>query len=138
METSVTIWKNGVTIIGLWQRIIGTGSIETEGENALTAEGDSTDHWADGSWTYGAGGGAGGSLFLIADAVELTEDSVSAQGGYGESTHLRAGGDGGVGRVRIDCEVCNGFDVSEASAEEALAAASEPDPGTSVSPYSDD
>ena len=98
-------------------------------------DGDSTEHWSEGTWTYGAGGGAGGSLFLIADTVVLAEDSISAQGGYGESAHERVGGDGGVGRVRIDCDTCNGLDASDASLDEALEAVSEPDPGASESPY---
>ena len=114
---------------------IGAKSIETEGENAITADGDSTDHWSEGTWTYGAGGGAGGSLFLITDTVVLADDSISAQGGYGESTHDRIGGDGGVGRVRIDCDTCNGFGWWNTFADEELEAASEPDPGASTTPY---
>ncbi len=113
---------------------IGCGLLLAEGADALLALGGTTDHWADGAWTYGAGGGAGGSVFLIAEEVELVADAVSAEGGFGEATHLRAGGDGGYGRVRIDCNSCNGYAQGSADANRELEAASEPDPGYSSTP----
>ena len=113
---------------------IGCGLLLAEGHGALQALGGTTDHWSHGSWTYGAGGGAGGTIFLIAEEVELATDSVSAEGGFGEATHLRLGGDGGRGRVRIDCTTCNGFAHGSADANRALDDAAEPDPGYTDTP----
>ena len=104
-------------------------SIDGRGAASFSATGGTTLHWAWGSWTYGAGGGAGGSTFLAADDVALVVDAVDATGGFGEQTHIRAGGHGGVGRVRIDCSVCGGFSQGGAQADAWLASASEPDPG---------
>ena len=113
---------------------IGCGVLVAEGEAAIDALGGTTDHWADGSWTYGAGGGAGGSIFVIAEEVELAADSVDASGGFGEATHERFGGDGGYGRVRIDCTTCNGYAHGTSDANRALEDAAEPDPGFSDTP----
>jgi len=113
---------------------IGAGTIIADGASAITAIGGSTDHWADGTWTYGAGGGAGGSVFLVAEETDLAAGSVDAQGGYGESTHERAGGDGGYGRVRIDCNTCNGYSQGSSDANNELDSASEPDPGHTDTP----
>ena len=104
-------------------------SITASGAAALSAIGGSSDHCAQGSWTYGAGGGAGGTIWLVANAVDLDDDAIYAPGGTGNSSNIRAGGDGGEGRVRVDCDTCNGYAGGDASAETALNAASEPDPG---------
>ena len=113
---------------------IGAALIQTDDADAIVAYGGDTDHWAAGSWTYGAGGGAGGSVFLVADEVDLASGSVDAQGGLGQSSYIRAGGDGGYGRVRIDCNTCNGAASGSTSAESALQDAAEPDPGYSTTP----
>jgi hypothetical protein len=113
---------------------IGAGSLVLDGESAITATGGTTEHWAWGTWTYGAGGGAGGSVYLVADEVELAADSVDAVGGLGQGDYTRIGGDGGEGRVRIDCSSCNGFAQGSADAESALNDAAEPTPGHSESP----
>ena len=104
-------------------------SIAGQGSSAFSAVGGTTLHWAQGTWTYGAGGGAGGSIFLAADLVDLAADAVDAGGGFGEQTHARFGGDGGVGRVRLDCSTCGGFAQGSVDADAWLAAASDPDPG---------
>ena len=111
---------------------IGAASMQVVGEGGLSAVGGTTLYWAWGAWTYGAGGGAGGSVYLEVDVLELAVDAVDAQGGFGESSHIRAGGDGGWGRVRIDCATCNGFAHGSTDADAALAAGAEPDPGYSV------
>jgi len=113
---------------------IGAGSLVLDGASAIVASGGTTEHWASGSWTYGAGGGAGGSVFLKADSVELAADSIDAQGGLGQSDYTRVGGDGGAGRVRIDCSLCNGYLQGSSDAETALDDAAEPSPGHSESP----
>ena len=110
---------------------IGTATIQVDGLLGLTATGASTSHWAWGSWTYGAGGGAGGTIWLIADATVLAATGVHALGGLGEQTHTRLGGNGGWGRVRIDCSSCNGFDQGTPEATTVLEAVSAPDPGWS-------
>ncbi|MFH1469196.1 MAG: putative metal-binding motif-containing protein, partial [Pseudomonadota bacterium] len=114
---------------------LGCGTLVAEGADALQAVGETTPYWAHGTWTYGAGGGAGGSVFLVAEEVDLAPAAVNAEGGFGESTHLRVGGDGGYGRVRIDCNTCNGYAQGSGLASIALDDAAEPDPGYSSSPY---
>jgi hypothetical protein len=113
---------------------IGCGVLMADGADALAATGGTTDYWAHGSWTYGAGGGAGGSVWLITEETELAAGSVDASGGFGEATHERLGGDGGDGRVRIDCNTCNGYSQGSTDAASALQDAAEPDPGHSDSP----
>ena len=113
---------------------IGASAIQVDGALGLTATGGTTWHWAWGTWTYGAGGGAGGTVWLIADSASVAASGVHASGGFGEQTHERLGGNGGYGRVRIDCSSCNGFDQGTPEAATALEAASEPDPGWSQSP----
>jgi len=114
--------------------IIGADALVTNGSEAVTSYGGTTPYWAWGTWTYGAGGGAGGTIWLQVDSLTLAADSVDASGGFGESSHIRAGGDGGEGRVRIDCVTCNGYSHGSTTAETELDSASEPDPGHSEVP----
>jgi len=109
-------------------------TLDAQGPAALSAEGGTTTHWATGSWTYGAGGGAGGSIWVIAEDMSLAADAIVAEGGLGEDTHIRIGGDGGVGRIRVDFNTLNGFDEGTSSADTELDAGAEPDPGYSVAP----
>ena len=111
---------------------IGAGLVDVDG--ALAADGGDTSHWAQGTWTYGAAGGAGGSVFLVADEVSLATGAVTASGGFGQASYIRAGGDGGEGRVRVDCATCNGAAQGTAAASAALADACDPDPGASSTP----
>ena len=113
---------------------IGAGTIVADDASAILAVGGTTTHWSSGSWTYGAGGGAGGSVFLIAEEVDLATDAVDASGGLGQSGYTRIGGDGGEGRVRIDCNTCNGYSQGSSGAKTELKAASAPDPGYSTTP----
>ncbi len=113
---------------------IAAFEIDAQGADGITAVGGTTPYWSTGSWTYGAGGGAGGSVWLIADVLALASGAVSAEGGLGEATHIRIGGDGGEGRIRLDYNELNAETqgTSGASTEEALVA--EPDPGYSATP----
>jgi hypothetical protein len=113
---------------------IGAAEVVAEGSDAITAIGGTTDHWADGSYTYGAGGGAGGSIYLIVETLEATTDSLNAIGGDGESTHIRLGGDGGDGRVRIDFTTLNGYSFGSTDADAELTDITEPDAAYSDSP----
>ena len=79
-------------------------------------------------------GGAGGTIWLQADTLTLGSGAVDASGGFGEATHIRHGGDGGEGRVRIDCVTCNGSAWGTASADAALDDMAEPDPGYTEQP----
>jgi len=109
-------------------------TVDAQGTAALSATGGTTTHWATGTWTYGAGGGAGGSIWIIAEDLSLAADTIVAEGGLGEDTHERIGGDGGVGRIRVDFNTLNGFDEGTSEAEAELEAVSEPDPGYSGTP----
>ncbi len=114
--------------------LIGADTLSATDAESITSFGGTTIHWASGSWTYGAGGGAGGSIWLQVDSLTLGTNAVDASGGFGEATHIRHGGDGGEGRVRIDCVTCNGATWGTASAEAALDAMAEPDPGYTEQP----
>ncbi len=110
---------------------ISAQAIEAQGGEALRAKGEEAYGWAQGSYSYGAAGGAGGSIFLMADEVQLAPSSVLAPGGEGQDATVRVGGNGGYGRIRIDCEICNGHKQGSDEAQQALIEAAEPDPGHS-------
>ncbi len=120
---------NGAGII-----MIGADSISTASSGAISATGGSTTFWAIGSYTYGAAGGSGGSIYLSAETVNLASDSVQAEGGLGQSSYIRNGGNGGVGRIRIDCNTCNSFTQGSSGADSELANASSPNLGFNGTP----
>lgn len=102
-------------------------SITVEGSAGLVARGADATSWASGSWTYGAGGGAGGSVLILADELSLASEAIQATGGAGyDSGVTRPGGTGGEGRVRIDCTTVNGSPCTAA----ALSGLSTPEPWT--------
>jgi len=111
--------------------IVGASSIEADDVSAFVADGGDTESAAAGTYTYGAGGGAGGSLWLLGDSVDLAASSVTALGGFGQKDYIRDGGDGGDGRIRIDCDTCNGYSHASLAGETAMRDASEPDLGSS-------
>ena len=108
---------------------IAAGAVEVLGVDGVTAMGGTTTSWSTGTWTYGAGGGAGGSIWVTADTVDLTTDSLDAGGGFGESAHIRHGGDGGVGRIRVDYNWVNGNAFGSGTDTTEVNAGSEPDAG---------
>ncbi len=113
---------------------VGAASVQATGTDAFSAIGGTTYAWATGTWTYGAGGGAGGSIWLITSAATLGSNSLNATGGFGETTHIRLGGNGGVGRIRVDYETLNGDAFGSAAATTALATAASPDAGHTSDP----
>ncbi len=115
----------------LW---VAAARVRVGGREGISARGEAARHWARGTWSYGAGGGAGGTVRIAASEVVLAEGSVLATGGRGESAHERHGGDGGMGRIRVDCATCNGVAQGTPEANAALAAACDPDPGHSEPP----
>ncbi len=114
--------------------LVFTRTLDAQGPAALTATGGTTTHWSEGTWTYGAGGGAGGSVWLIAEDLYLATDAVNAEGGLGQDDYERAGGDGGVGRVRIDFNTLNDAEEGTTDADAALEEGAEPDPESSSVP----
>jgi len=114
--------------------VVAAASITVDDGGEIRTLGSDTAGWSTGSYSYGAGGGAGGTLWLITQVLSAAEHSLIARGGAGESSHDRYGGDGGDGRVRVDCQVCNGAEHASSEATEALALASDPDPGFSEAP----
>ena len=101
---------------------------------SVTAIGGTTSAWATGTWTYGAGGGAGGTIWVMAGTLDAPEAAFDATGGYGESTHTRVGGDGGYGRIRLDYEEINGLLEARSAADVQADLVSEPDPGYTAAP----
>jgi hypothetical protein len=51
---------------------------------------------------WGSGGGSGGSIHLVVESAELGDGQVTAIGGVKRCGSSGCGGDGGVGRIRID------------------------------------
>ncbi len=113
---------------------IGASAIDVAGAAGVSAVGGTTPYWATGAWTYGAGGGAGGSVWLVADTLTLAMAAVDASGGFGESTHIRVGGDGGEGRIRLDYNAVNGASYGGGSDAAAADDASEPDAAWRAAP----
>jgi hypothetical protein len=70
--------------------------------NGFVADGQSTSGIQKGSYTYGSSGGAGGSIYLCAQVITAEDNFCHAIGGLGNHTPTRVGGDGGVGRIRLD------------------------------------
>ena len=101
---------------------VGANSVQVDAAAALLSNGQTTTYWASGSWTYGAGGGSGGTVWLVAQDLVMAPDAIQATGGFGESSHIRDGGDGGFGRVRVDYATINGYNLGtiEAASEESL------------------
>ncbi len=89
-----------------------------EGAGALSARGGDGAGWAAGSYTYGAGGGAGGTVWIVGETLELADGAVVAAGGAGYDAVTRPGGDGGEGRLRLDCGTLNGEVCGEAARAE--------------------
>jgi hypothetical protein len=110
---------------------VASPAIEAQSSTAFTSQGGTTPHWSTGTWTYGAGGGAGGSVYLVAGDFELAPNAIQALGGLGYADVIRPGGDGGVGRVRIDFERMAG---ETSPSPGALNTVSEPDPGFTALP----
>lgn len=81
--------------------IIYANSIQAA-EESLLSNGETTSGIQQGSYTYGSSGGAGGSIFLHIRTMQGTTNFCKAVGGLGNHAPLRDGGDGGVGRIRLD------------------------------------
>lgn len=113
---------------------IGASAIDVAGAGGVSAVGGTTVHWSTGAWTYGAGGGAGGTVWLVADTLTLVTDAVDAGGGFGEATHIRIGGDGGAGRIRLDYNAVNGLSYGAGGDATAAADACVPDAGWRAAP----
>ncbi|WP_304511247.1 Ig-like domain-containing protein [Desulfopila sp. IMCC35008] len=99
---------------------LGTLSIGSAG--GIVTDGGSGGSGVLGSSNYGAsgGGGSGGAIWLVASVLE-NNGTLSAVGGAGGpnyySTYRLNGGQGGVGRIRIDAPVLriNGVEVDEST-----------------------
>ncbi len=122
---------------------VAAESIAATDAASFSAIGGTTTSWSHGSWHYGAGGGAGGSVWLVANTLSLPADGVDAIGGLGEHTpggegvaasDYRAGGDGGYGRIRLDYNTINGVASTDVTASATVAAVCDPDAGYSATP----
>jgi len=76
--------------------------------DSFLAIGETTSGIQEGSYTYGSSGGAGGSIFLYATTIQGETNFCRAIGGSGNHFPDRAGGDGGVGRIRLDYAILDG------------------------------
>ena len=76
--------------------------------DSFLANGQTTNGIQYGSYSYGSSGGAGGSIFLHATTIEGDSNFCRAVGGLGNHLPTRVGGDGGVGRIRLDYDTLTG------------------------------
>jgi hypothetical protein len=108
----------GGGVVLIWADVIVVdGVISSRGEDATATSA--------GPGTSGAGGGAGGSLRLTTEALNLGAGALDATGGAGASSVDRVGGHGGIGRIRVDCASVNGA----ACTQPAFEGLTEPEPG---------
>ena len=105
--------------------LVWADDITVEGAGGIAATGETTTSWTRGTYTYGAGGGAGGTIWLVAENVSLAEAALNAEGGLGYADVERPGGDGGLGRIRVDCEQVN----DQACSPESLSGLAVPEVG---------
>ncbi len=102
--------------------VVFAGEVFLDGP--VVANGAETRASGTGANAYGAGGGAGGTIWLSTQTMELTAP-VTAVGGPGwvpdtcgrPDEQVRAGGDGAVGRIRIDAVTINGVEATAADLE---------------------
>ena len=73
-------------------------------------------------------------MWIVTDTLTLAGDALDAWGGYGEDTHIRIGGDGGYGRIRVDCNEVNGIGCDTADGVLQLEAGALPSPGWIATP----
>lgn len=76
--------------------------------DGFLANGETTNGIQYGSYSYGSSGGAGGSIFLYARTIQGGTNFCRATGGVGNHLPQRVGGDGGVGRIRLDYNTLDG------------------------------
>ncbi len=76
--------------------------------DSFLAIGETTNGIQYGSYSYGSSGGAGGSIFLYSATIQGGTNFCRATGGSGNHVPQRAGGDGGVGRIRLDYSTLDG------------------------------
>jgi hypothetical protein len=93
---------------------IAAARLDAGREGAVSARGRGTESWSSGAYTYGAGGGAGGSAWIVAGELDLADGAIQASGGDGMADVEKPGGDGGDGRVRIECGTFRGVECGEA------------------------
>jgi hypothetical protein len=105
------------------------------GAGAVTVGGETCTSASAGSFDYGCGGGAGGALYVRIQSLVATGVVGVAGGGAGvvppspSGRIPRPGGNGGVGRVRVDVRTINSLMGGTADGNTAVNAAFEPDPG---------
>ncbi len=76
--------------------------------DSFLAIGETTNGIQYGTFSYGSSGGAGGSIFLYATTIQGGTNFCRAIGGSGNHLPMKVGGDGGVGRIRLDYNTLTG------------------------------
>ncbi len=99
------------------------GQVRSDGEDGFVCPGGDPSNNA---------GGAGGTVWLVADTLTAPVDSITAEGGTATSNSNNGQGAwGGEGRIRLEYEELNSAPFPDASQEEAVAS---PDPGATSLP----
>ncbi|XP_065840054.1 uncharacterized protein [Oscarella lobularis] len=97
----------------------GGGALRLDALNRIQVTGQVSANGSDGEDGYldrklqesggGGGGGAGGSIYLRGSDINVNDGRIMALGGRGGCGALRrCGGDGGLGRIRIDSDKFTG------------------------------
>jgi len=76
--------------------------------DSFLAIGETTNGIQYGTYSYGSSGGAGGAIFLYATTIQGETNFCRAIGGSGNHLPEKVGGDGGVGRIRLDYAILDG------------------------------
>jgi hypothetical protein len=76
--------------------------------DSFLAVGETTNGIQKGTYSYGSSGGAGGAIFLYSTTIQGETNFCRATGGSGNHLPEKDGGDGGVGRIRLDYATLTG------------------------------
>jgi hypothetical protein len=97
----------GGAVIGIWARTLDNngGFIHANGN----VGGDGGGPCGGGGWNGGGGGGAGGSILLVSRHLTVGDGLLTTVGGLGglQGVTTNRGGNGGVGRIRIEYQTIN-------------------------------
>jgi PKD repeat protein len=106
---------DGGGIIFVFARnLVVSGTVQAKGGDSASWEGSSA---CGGDWGATGGGGAGGSILLEVGTASLGDGFVTALGGRAGQGSYR-GGDGGLGRIRIEyCYMLSGTTNPPASTQ---------------------